>query len=76
MRYLKSVFVRASDYKYAGQSSANEYMATHKDPVNFQTAFNSYSVRKLIGEGGSGRVYETTDSNGAVVAIKTLDPPA
>jgi serine/threonine protein kinase len=74
MRYLKSVFVRASDYKYAGQSSANEYMATHKDPVNFQTAFNSYSVRKLIGEGGSGRVYETTDSNGAVVAIKTLDP--
>jgi serine/threonine protein kinase len=37
------------------------------------TAFNSYTIKRKIGEGGSGRVFEATDSDRALVAIKTLD---
>lgn len=46
-------------------------MAT--DSKTYITAFDSYTINRKIGEGGSGRVFEAMDSNGAVVAIKTLD---
>ena len=46
-------------------------MAT--DSKTYVTAFNSYAINRVIGEGGAGCVFEATDSNGAVVAIKRLD---
>jgi serine/threonine protein kinase len=43
-----------------------------KSPEIFQTAFTTYTAHKLVDQGGSGRVFEATDSNGEVVAIKAL----
>lgn len=41
-----------------------------KKPPNVVTAFNSYKVGKILGQGGSGYVYAATDSAGGDVAIK------
>ena len=32
-----------------------------KNPNTFETPYNTYHVNKVIGEGGSGRVYEVED---------------
>ena len=40
----------------------------------FETPFESYPAKKVIGEGGAGRVYEATNDSGEIVAIKCLAP--
>ncbi|MDQ6736612.1 MAG: hypothetical protein M3Z30_02780, partial [Gemmatimonadota bacterium] len=45
-----------------------------KSKVNvFKTAFATYKQQRIVGEGGSGRVYEATDESGSRFAIKVLD---
>lgn len=39
-----------------------------------RTTFETYTVEKRIGAGGSGEVYEVRDSAGAPYAVKVLDP--
>lgn len=46
---------------------------TSKLPT-FESPFESYSATSVIGEGGAGRVYKTTNSSGKVYAIKCLVP--
>ncbi len=45
-----------------------------KKPSTVVTAFNSYKLGKILGQGGSGYVYAATDSVGSDVAIKLLNP--
>ncbi|MFN7987716.1 MAG: serine/threonine-protein kinase [Thermoanaerobaculia bacterium] len=45
-----------------------------KSPALFETAFASYAVVDLIGEGGAGRVYRVRDEAGQTYALKCLDP--
>lgn len=40
----------------------------------FRSAFGTYTVDSLIGEGGSGRVFAVSDENGGRWALKTLKP--
>ena len=40
----------------------------------FETAFNVYRVRKPVGNGGSGTVYEVEDEDSNTFALKSLDP--
>lgn len=40
--------------------------------IRFDTAFNSYSTIRVIGEGGSGIVYEVSDDDSARYALKLL----
>jgi serine/threonine protein kinase len=40
----------------------------------FETPFESYPAKKIIGEGGAGRVYEANNDSGEIVAIKCLAP--
>jgi serine/threonine protein kinase len=47
-------------------------MAALKNPIEVQTAFDQYRLAEVIGEGGAGRVYGGTNSDGASVAIKAL----
>jgi len=42
----------------------------------FETPFETYSVVKPIGQGGSGQVFEVTDSEGKSFALKVLTPTA
>src|SRR5271166_5833727 len=39
-----------------------------------KTAFDTYTIERLIGTGGSGEVYEVRDSEGVAYAVKILDP--
>src|SRR6185437_3517856 len=43
-------------------------------PTTFETAFGTYQVTDVLGEGGSGRVYGVVRSGGAKFALKTLRP--
>jgi serine/threonine protein kinase len=43
-------------------------------PVVFTTTFATYSATCIIGEGGSGKIFEALDDNGDVYSIKLLDP--
>ena len=47
---------------------------SRKEPLIFNTTFSTYTEHKLIGEGGSGRVYLAKEDNGTSFAIKLLDP--
>lgn len=47
-------------------------MAKLKLPVPLETAFNTYVVDEIVGEGGAGRVYGGQDEAGISVAIKAL----
>jgi serine/threonine protein kinase len=42
-------------------------------PRVFSSAFDDYSVVRLIGSGGSGRVFEAKDQSGQRVAIKVVE---
>ncbi len=42
----------------------------------FETVLGIYTVVGMLGEGGSGRVYEVRDEDGAAFAIKLLNPAA
>jgi serine/threonine protein kinase len=44
------------------------------NPSKFETALDTYAVREIIGEGGSGRVFRVTDSDGQSFALKCLSP--
>jgi serine/threonine protein kinase len=48
-------------------------VALKKDSV-LKNAFDTYTVQKPKGAGGSGVVYEVLDSEGSACAIKILDP--
>jgi serine/threonine protein kinase len=45
----------------------------HKSLV-FTTTFATYTATHIIGEGGSGRIFEASDDTGGICAIKWLDP--
>jgi serine/threonine protein kinase len=45
----------------------------NKPPV-FITTFAIYTAAYIIGEGGSGRIFEASDDTGGIYAIKWLDP--
>jgi serine/threonine protein kinase len=45
-----------------------------KKPNSLSTAFATYAVNQVIGEGGSGVVYGATDDVGAEFAVKVLNP--
>ena len=47
-------------------------MGMLKRPVSFETTFGVYVVRELLGEGGAGRVYGGTASDGTSIALKVL----
>lgn len=47
-------------------------MSKLKRSLNFETAFDNYSITEQIGEGGAGRVYGGVDSTGTEVAVKVL----
>jgi len=47
-----------------------------KTPVSLATAFNTFRVTEVLGEGGAGRVYGGTDEQGASVALKVLTSTA
>jgi hypothetical protein len=40
----------------------------------FRTALDSYALGECLGEGGSGRVFEATDEDGNIFALKYLKP--
>jgi serine/threonine protein kinase len=46
----------------------------YKKGDTLKTAFDTYTIRRLIGAGGSGEVYEVRDSENAAFAAKILDP--
>jgi serine/threonine protein kinase len=43
-------------------------------PLVFTTTFATYIATHIIGEGGSGRIFEASDDIGGIWAIKWLDP--
>jgi len=43
-----------------------------KSNVEFETAFDTYTVGEEIGEGGSGKVFGGFSSDGTAVAVKVL----
>ena len=43
-----------------------------KTPFTLETAFGSYTLTELLGEGGSGQVYGGTDAVGAPIAANIL----
>ena len=45
-----------------------------KQPIIFNTTFDTYTATEIIGEGGSARVFKATDEAGQPHAIKLLDP--
>lgn len=47
-------------------------MSKLKRAIELETAFETYTVDEIIGEGGAGRVYAGRDGGGSVVAIKVL----
>ncbi len=44
-----------------------------KKPKSVKTTFSTYSIGNIKGQGGSGVVYEATDEDGNLFAIKFLD---
>ena len=44
-----------------------------KRPIEFETAFETYTATEVIGEGGAARVYRASDSDGQFYAVKLLD---
>lgn len=44
------------------------------NPDKFESAFETYDVTRIMGEGGAGRVFEVRDSAGKSFAVKCLHP--
>lgn len=49
-------------------------MAKQQQARTLETAFNTYTLERVIGEGGAGRVWQAVDSCSTKVAIKILNP--
>jgi len=45
-----------------------------KKPKFLKTTFTTYSMIRVIGQGGNGYVYKAKDNDNTIVAIKILDP--
>lgn len=45
-----------------------------RDPITFETTFSKYVATSILGEGGAGLVYKTTDETGRLFAVKVLAP--
>lgn len=45
-----------------------------KTTIKFETVFDTYTAQGVIGQGGSGTVYEVKDQVGNAYAVKALDP--
>jgi serine/threonine protein kinase len=45
-----------------------------KVPASFDTAFDTYTTVRPVGEGGAGIVFAVMDSNGDTFALKCLHP--
>ena len=45
-----------------------------REPITFTTTFTTYNATHIIGEGGSGRIFQVIDDTGSKYAIKCLDP--
>lgn len=45
-----------------------------KNPPVFESPFAIYTAKMLVGQGGSGRVYQVEDDSGRSWALKVLDP--
>jgi len=45
-----------------------------KNPDRFESTFETYTVTRIMGEGGAGRVFEVRDSVGKALAAKCLRP--
>ncbi len=45
-----------------------------KNPIVFNTTFDTYTATEIIGEGGSARVFKAVDDSGHTCAIKLLEP--
>lgn len=52
----------------------HDFSLMAKNPETFETAFDSYGVVGVIGEGGAGRVFEVKASSGTTLALKCLRP--
>jgi serine/threonine protein kinase len=49
-------------------------MMCPKKKIVFRTTFGTYTATDIIGEGGSGRIFEAVDDSGGMWAVKLLDP--
>lgn len=47
-------------------------MTKLKKPITIETAFDTYQLTEVLGEGGAGRVYGGTGSGGEAIAVKLL----
>lgn len=45
-----------------------------KTPIHFETTFNRYEASAILGEGGAGIVYEVSDQDQNILALKCLIP--
>jgi serine/threonine protein kinase len=63
---LKDSFVNARERQ--AEVGSKTYKTT------FATAFNTYTVEELLGDGGSGAVYHVKDGDGNSRALKVLKP--
>ena len=51
-------------------------LGDRKTPETFETAFGTFKVQGVLGEGGTGRVFDVQDEDGISWAIKCLQPTA
>ncbi len=49
-------------------------MPEKRERPNYQSAFNTYTVIRELGKGGSGAVYEVSDVDSQRYALKVIDP--
>ena len=49
------------------------FMGKRTAPPVYATAFSEYAVGRVLGQGGSGIVYEVTDNEGQHFALKVID---
>lgn len=68
--------MRRSQWEQLRSAVVAEYKAAQRSRSNntVSTSYDTYTIRKQIGQGGNGFVYAVTDSSGCEFALKLLDP--